>query len=231
MSVLEYNYLRNLPLAIHIPSFHAFLVHGGMLPSDPTRDMHNRHQPLSHLPTLLRASKDIEVLRTAQELSLLSEIPQNRDPWTLLNIRDITAKGKVSRVGGDGTPWAEIWNEIQSLCKGFDVSSNAEEDLKKKRLPWYVCYCLLCALNDANSLLSYATSIIYGHSASRGLDVQRWSTGIDTGCVYGRRLSALVFGDTRTKGVDEAGGEEELEEMRFGDSSKTRLVSVNCPKP
>lgn len=142
MSVAEYDYLRNLPLAIHVPSMHTFLVHGGMLPSDPTRDIHNSRQPLAHLPTLQRASKDTDVLREAQELSILTDVPQNNDPWTLLNVRDITKKGKVSRKGGDGTPWAELWNQIQSLCSGFDysgfgpVSPADMEEMKKKKLPW-----------------------------------------------------------------------------------------------
>ncbi|KAG8899654.1 hypothetical protein FRB99_006522, partial [Tulasnella sp. 403] len=77
----------------------------------------------------------------------------------------------------------------------------------------------------------HPTAVFYGHSASRGLDVKRWSTGIDTGCIYGRRLTALVIGDSRHKGIDEAGDEEELEELRFGDSYKARLASVKCHKP
>lgn len=36
------------------------------------------------------------------------------------------------------------------------------------------------------------STVIYGHAASRGLDVKRYSMGLDTGCLYGQRLTALV---------------------------------------
>ncbi|KIO28345.1 hypothetical protein M407DRAFT_181716 [Tulasnella calospora MUT 4182] len=218
LSESEYNYLRSLPLAIHLPSLHTFVVHAGMLPYDPTHSMRNKKQPLSHLPTVSHASsQDVETVRAAQELTILNEVPQNRKPFTLLNLRDVTPKGKVSRKPGNGQPWADMWNEVQHLCKGFSselVDDNEPDELKRKKY-----------------LPCYPTNVIYGHAAKRGLDLKRWTKGIDTGCVYGRRLTALVFGDTKHKGLDDSGDEEELEEVRFGDSSKARVVSVKCRAP
>lgn len=34
--------------------------------------------------------------------------------------------------------------------------------------------------------------MVYGHDAGRSLNVKQWSIGLDTGCVYGRKLSAYV---------------------------------------
>lgn len=141
LSEAEYNYLRSLPLAIHLPSLHTFVVHAGMLPYDPTRPMRDRKQPLSHLPAVSHSSyQDIETVRAAQELTILNEVPQNRKPFTLLNIRDVTPKGKVSRKSGDGTPWANVWNEVQHLCKGFSselADDNEPDELRRKKyLPW-----------------------------------------------------------------------------------------------
>ncbi|KAG8981104.1 hypothetical protein FRC05_004004 [Tulasnella sp. 425] len=217
MSQSEYDYLRTLPLAIHLPSLHTFLVHAGMLPYDPTHSIRNKKQPLSHLPDVSPASpQDIEIVRAAQEVSILNEVPQNRKPFTLLNVRDVTRKGKVSRKSGDGQPWADMWNEVQRLCKGFsaELADDEPEELKRKKY-----------------LPCYPTTVIYGHAAKRGLDLKRWTKGIDTGCVYGRRLTALVFGDRKHKDIDDSGDEEELEEVRFGDSSKARVVSVKCRAP
>jgi hypothetical protein len=52
------------------------------------------------------------------------------------------------------------------------------------------------------------TTIVYGHNRKRGLNIQEYTMGLDTGCVNGERLSALV--------VDGKG--------------KSEIVSVKCKK-
>lgn len=39
------------------------------------------------------------------------------------------------------------------------------------------------------------THIVFGHHAMAGLQLQPFSTGLDTGCVYGNRLTALVLAE------------------------------------
>lgn len=50
------------------------------------------------------------------------------------------------------------------------------------------------------------TTIVYGHNRKRGLNIQEYTKGLDTGCAAGGKLTALV--------VDDKG--------------KTELVSVKC---
>jgi hypothetical protein len=55
------------------------------------------------------------------------------------------------------------------------------------------------------------TTVVYGHDARRGFNVGKWTVGLDSGCVYGKKLSALVI---------EAGQTETTHEV----------VQVNCRK-
>ena len=55
---------------------------------------------------------------------------------------------------------------------------------------------------DATALLGAAFSneplhIVFGHDARRGLQQGAHFTGLDTGCAYGRQLSALILPERR----------------------------------
>jgi len=238
MSKSDYNYLRSLPLVLHLPSEHALLAHGGLLPYDPTHSISSERQPLAHLPKLPSAFRggSIETLRNIQELSILNDIKQNNDPWAVLNIRNLRNDNTVSRKTGKGRPWADVWNGTMSRCAGFESPTQVGGD----------------------SLPCYPSTVVYGHTASRGLDIHRWTVGLDTGCVYGRRLTALILdsntAQSRRESVslgaiearaynsrddsedddddDEEGGDSKSngEIIPFGDNGQARLASVKCHK-
>ncbi|KAI9804480.1 MAG: hypothetical protein M1825_001379 [Sarcosagium campestre] len=55
------------------------------------------------------------------------------------------------------------------------------------------------------------STIIYGHDAKVGLNIQRFSKGLDSGCVHGRKLTALVLSAGRAQ-------------------VKQDILSVDCPE-
>ncbi|KAA1467453.1 Metallo-dependent phosphatase [Dentipellis sp. KUC8613] len=249
ISKAEYDYMRSLPLIIHLPSQHAFIAHAGLLPYDPTRSITSSHQPLAHLPDLshlgtpslsldgdgygedVKPEPTDENMRNAQELAILNEIKQNAVPWNVLNMRNLAMDNTITRKTKKGTFWADIWNGMMPLCEGFDVNA---ANAKGGRLP--------CK----------PSTVIYGHTASRGLDVQRWTLGLDSGCVYGRKLSALVidsparhrravaaraasddYDDEDVKPLDDNDDAEEdkgPKTVPFGTDGQARIYSVKCHK-
>lgn len=168
MSEAQYRYLLQLPLRLYVPHVHAFIVHAGLLPADPRYPMGDKErQPLARIPKA-KTRLDVDKLRQLQEMGLISQIPQNADPWVTLNMRSIL-NGKV-RKGKKGRYWTKIWQENMDRCAGFNrdgfsLNRDLEEATKHGELP------------------CYPISVIYGHTASKGLDIHRWTFGLDSGCV------------------------------------------------
>ncbi len=96
----QFDYLVSLPLKLHIPSAHAFVVHAGLLSHDVRYDYDHKRQPLARpprTPSSSRGGKGIEAMRYLQELALLHRIPQNTDPWVNLNMRSVLKDNEISR--------------------------------------------------------------------------------------------------------------------------------------
>jgi hypothetical protein len=66
--------------------------------------------------------------------------------------------------------WARLWNHFQKMLPEFKEWNNEERRV-----------------------------VVYGHDSKRGLEVNEWSKGLDSGCVSGGRLTALVVGSGRRK--------------------------------
>ena len=187
MSATELQYLLDLPLRLYVPSAHVFIVHAGMLASDPQYPYYDKRQPLARVPILMATGADtskkktkneVESLRKLQDLSLLTLVPQNLIPWVILNIRGVK-KGEVTKKNKKGKPWSDLWNLEMSSCVGYNeelrhgavVGDSKEISGGKKES------------EQVPALPCYPSTVIYGHAAARGLDLKRWSIGLDSGCV------------------------------------------------
>jgi hypothetical protein len=127
----DYQYLVDLPLTLHLPSIHSIVVHAGLLARDTTKKATAEDQPYAAAIAAASAnSADSETTRTQSEVALLQTIPQNRDPYTLLNIRSVLKDGEVTKKANKGTPWSEIWHEEMSRCTGpgSELSEGQEEE-------------------------------------------------------------------------------------------------------
>jgi hypothetical protein len=130
----------------------------------------------------------------------------------------------------NGEPWSDVWNRDVSLCAGFDQRMHLKKQSK-------------------TTLPCYPATVVYGHAASRGLDIKRWSVGLDSGCVcrssssfmfptltvysqvYEKRLSSLVL-DYKSQNSHFEEGDTQVEARKkltipFGEGSG-HIVSVSC---
>ena len=114
---------------------------------------------------------------------------KEQDPYSVMNMRIIDAKYNTPSNDDErkgSYPWFEVWNKHQSK-KPKRLQSTKESDYE--------------ALN------SVQTTVVYGHDAKRGLQVHEYTKGLDSSCVRGGQLTALVVS---------AGG-------------KQNIVQVDCP--
>ena len=77
------------------------------------------------------------------------------------------------------------------LCKGFDADDTGSANTTAARS--HPRAGLKSSEPTVIALPCEPATIVYGHAATRALDVKRWSMGLDTGCVYGQRLTSLVL--------------------------------------
>lgn len=111
---------------------------------------------------------------------LVPGIPLERqDPTSVMNMRSIHLNTHVP--SKDPNPegsvhWIKLWNKYQQSLP----------------TPWSL---FSLGKSKTQSATEKHTTIVYGHDAPRGLQLKQYSKGIDTGCVKGGRLTALLLDD------------------------------------
>ena len=107
----------------------------------------------------------------------------NNDPWSVMNMRDITSDHEPSKA---------------KASKKNPSSSN---------IHWTEAY---QAHSEAHKLNK---TVYYGHDASRGITLGSKTIGVDSGCVYGRKLSAIEIKTQKLYQVDCSNVETDDEEL------------------
>lgn len=170
-------YLRDMPLMLHIPSLpmssgstkkvdspiteHILVVHAGLVPG-------------------VRLEK--------------------QDPYFVMNMRSINRRTHVPSVLRDGKnakPWYDIWcwynDKIfkRSSLSVLGSSSGTSDDQQPDEPSSY--FSGLWKGFFGRKTRPRPQVVIYGHDSKTGLVINRWSKGLDSGCVGGGKLTALVL--------------------------------------
>lgn len=173
-------YLREMPLMLRIPSL-----------------------PQATKPTSKDKSPIAEEILVVHA-GLVPALPlAKQDPYFVMNMRSIRWKTHLPLVEAKdklkkSKPWHKIWEWYndrvfrKKSLKGFvawndEVAEEVEDEVSRMEL--------------SESLLPSTSQkrwpkpqvVVYGHHSKAGLKISRWSNGLDTGCVKGERLTAMVL--------------------------------------
>ncbi|KAH8701831.1 hypothetical protein BGW36DRAFT_290215 [Talaromyces proteolyticus] len=162
---------------------------------------------------------DISQRKVARELSDEQALWLQQCP-VILKIGQVSGMGDVVVVHGGLVPGVNLDRQDLSsvmTMRSIDSETHVPSAKKEDGLLWtklFNKYQELLSEHIAKSVsgvygaVSRTTTVVYGHDSSTSLNIQRYTKGLDSGCVYGRKLSALVI---------ENGG-------------KNKIVQVKCNK-
>ena len=167
-------YLHSMPLMLQVPA----------LPK-AKKPSHKKKSPIA---------EDILVVHAGLVPAVTLE---HQDPFYVMNMRSIQTKTHLPLIEAaakktKSKPWKQIWGWYndrlfrKKSLKGFEVWDD---------LAWNEDY------NSWLGILGLASKkkwpdpqvVVYGHHAKAGLQTARWSKGLDTGCVRGGKLTAMVL--------------------------------------
>jgi bis(5'-nucleosyl)-tetraphosphatase (symmetrical) len=208
--------------------------HGDQEDRSTARALKHRHiEWLSQLPVILEAGR-VEGLHKlvfvhaglVPGLSL-----EDQSPWAAMNMRTLVypreqlrredAKGRVDeyvrqREGGPPRGGRPVTTRQRAALVEAEVERTARPSDRDVAVPvhgrdgdpWAGVW---NRWQDARVDDAHRMTVVYGHDAQAGLSVGPYTFGLDTGCVYGRELTALVIEGT-------------------GEGVKHEVVQVECRK-
>ena len=174
LSTQHLEYLQSMPLMLQVPA----------LPK-AKKPSHKKKSPIA---------EDILVVHAGLVPAVTLE---HQDPFYVMNMRSIKTKThrplvEAAARKSKSKPWKQIWGWYndrlfrKKSLKGFEVWDDLAWD--EGYNPW------LGALGLASKKKwPEPQVVVYGHHAKAGLQNARWSKGLDTGCVRGGKLTAMVL--------------------------------------
>ncbi|KAI1141071.1 Metallo-dependent phosphatase [Hypoxylon sp. FL0543] len=179
---------------------------------------------LANLPVILRLGTispyygDVVVVHAG----LVPGVPlEKQDPWAAMNMRTLLPPSHSHSHSHSPDVEARDSAETSSHKPTFQPSEGREGH------PWSKIWNQLQKELDKE----HRTTVVYGHDAKVGLSVRRYAFGLDSSCVKGGDLTALVFEPVSASAPAESAGqdsqgEEVAERVKHGITH--RIVSVSC---
>nr|POE62269.1 non-structural maintenance of chromosomes element 4 like a [Quercus suber] len=176
-------YLQDMPLMLRVPVLpHAF----------------------APLTTGSHITNEIVIVHAG----LVPHVPLTKqDPYFVMNMRSIDHRTHIpsaTRAGksGRGKPWYEIWNWYNDrISHGRSMGDfirldedNKHDAASPKAVSGWFIRLWQAAFGSSRQKISPQV-VIYGHDSKAGLQLHQWSKGLDSGCVSGGALTALVLDD------------------------------------
>ncbi|KKZ63702.1 protein phosphatase [[Emmonsia] crescens] len=116
---------------------------------------------------------------------------ESQDPSAVMSMRTIDLLSHVPSASSKGVSWTKLFNKHQSILAAARQSAPPGERVR----------------------YSSATTVIYGHDANRFPSLKKYTKGLDTGCVKGGKLSAMIIKD---------GGDSHIENVKCKDYTTKR---------
>ncbi|GAA5908429.1 uncharacterized protein JCM6883_005543 [Sporobolomyces salmoneus] len=206
LSLEDVAYLESLPLTLWVEELNSFIVHAGIVPWNQTPQESFSPFPSSLSTSPLSSTSEASFVpdsKTDRSLAAslrgsLLLLRQNRDPFTLLNLRTLS----LVRPASSGESHRNGKVRIKGPPAEWKVSSKSHRASRNQR-PWWSAWEYGVSEYEKVTANDKTIGIVYGHWASQGLQAQKHSVGLDSGCVYGRKLSALVL-DMSSPSVNES---------------------------
>jgi hypothetical protein len=207
-------YLESLPLIIHIPA----ITRPGQSSSESSglvesTKKHKKQKNKKHF----QITHDINIVHGG----LVPSIPLIRqDPFSVMNMRSMSPTNHVpSEDRKKGVPWERVWgwynDRIARTRSPFLTFLFGQATESRDASAWWKSWNGLYNSKEEDEeesgdleserKHSRPSVVVYGHDSPRGLNLKKWSKGLDSGCVNGDQLTAMVldaWGDAEIVSVD-----------------------------
>ncbi|PVU95539.1 hypothetical protein BB561_001753 [Smittium simulii] len=161
--------------------YHDFNLHGEHI--NIARSMSRKEfEFLVKMPMIINFKSDIEsIVAVHAGLDPLKPL-EDQDSNIVMRMRNILDNGTpVEKKKNGGSSWSKVWNKFKT------ASLHSQLSLSK---------------SDKKTCVDQTTTVFYGHDAARNLKLKDYTKGLDTGCVYGRELSAFIYPENKLVQVD-----------------------------